>query len=309
MYPASSNVVELTAANFDKLVTQSNSIWVVEFFAPWCGHCQQLVPEYTKAGTALKGVVNVGAVNCDDHNSICGQFGVKGFPTIKIFASNKKSPVDFNGQRTAQGIVDAAMNEANKQVKAALNGGSGGGGGGSSGDSVSSKSNLDVRVMFPNYHLSFQAVIELTDENFDKLVLKSDDVWLVEFFAPWCGHCKNLAPHWEKAAKELKGKVKLGALDATVHQAKAAQYGIQGYPSIKFFAGGKKDKSSATDYDGGRTAADIVAWAQDKYVENVEAPEVVELISEEIAKAACEEKPLCVISVLPHILDCDAKCR
>lgn len=73
--------------------------------------------------------------------------------------------------------------------------------------------------------ISFQTkdskdVIELTDENFDKLVLNSEDLWLVEFYAPWCGHCKNLAPQWAAAATELKGKVKLGALDATVNTLK-----------------------------------------------------------------------------------------
>jgi thiol-disulfide isomerase/thioredoxin len=51
-------------------------------------------------------------------------------------------------------------------------------------------------------------VIELTDSNFDSLVLNSEDMWLVEFYAPWCGHCKNLAPHWAQAASELKGKVR-----------------------------------------------------------------------------------------------------
>lgn len=51
-------------------------------------------------------------------------------------------------------------------------------------------------------------VIELTDSNFDSLVLNSEDLWLVEFYAPWCGHCKNLAPHWAQAASELKGKVR-----------------------------------------------------------------------------------------------------
>jgi thiol-disulfide isomerase/thioredoxin len=62
------------------------------------------------------------------------------------------------------------------------------------------------------YFLLFQGdpkdVIELTDSNFDSLVLTSEDMWLVEFYAPWCGHCKNLAPHWAQAATELKGKVR-----------------------------------------------------------------------------------------------------
>lgn len=107
-----------------------------------------------------------------------GQFGVQGFPTIKIFGANKRSPTDYNGQRTAQGIVDAALAEVKSKVKVALNGGSSSGGGGEKKSSDSgSKGNKDD-------------VIELTDSNFDKLVLDSEDVWLVEFFAPWCGHCK-----------------------------------------------------------------------------------------------------------------------
>ena len=69
-------------------------------------------------------------------------------------------------------------------------------------------------------------VVELTDSNFDDLVMNGDDMWLVEFFAPWCGHCKSLAPHWADAATQLKGKVKLGALDATVHQNVAGRYGV-----------------------------------------------------------------------------------
>lgn len=54
LYDSSSDVVELTPSNFDKLVTNSDEIWIVEFFAPWCGHCKNLVPEYKKAAKALK---------------------------------------------------------------------------------------------------------------------------------------------------------------------------------------------------------------------------------------------------------------
>lgn len=287
-YSSSDNVVDLTPTNFDRLVVQDDAVWVVEFYAPWCGHCQSLVPEYKKVAKALKGVVKVGSVNADEHKSLGGQYGVSGFPTIKIFGANKRSPTAYNGQRTAKAIAEAALAEAKKMVQANLGGGSSGGGssGGSSDD-----------------------VIELTDDNFDKLVLQSDDVWMVEFFAPWCGHCKNLAPEWARAAKELKGKVKLGALDATVHQAKASEYEVRGFPTIKFFPGGKKSRRDAQDYDGGRTATDIVTWALDKHTDSIVPPELIEIIDESSFDAACEEKSLCVVSVLPHILDCNAKCR
>lgn len=58
-------------------------------------------------------------------------------------------------------------------------------------------------------------VVKLDKNNFKTLVLGSKDTWLVEFYAPWCGHCKSLAPEWEKAAKALEGFVKVGAVDMT----------------------------------------------------------------------------------------------
>lgn len=69
-------------------------------------------------------------------------------------------------------------------------------------------------------------VIELTSSNFNKLVIQSNDLWMVEFYAPWCGHCKNLAPEYKKAAKALKGFVKIGAVDLTVHKDVGNPYGI-----------------------------------------------------------------------------------
>ncbi|XP_012254956.1 protein disulfide-isomerase A6 homolog [Athalia rosae] len=288
LYPSSSDVVDLTPSNFDRLVLQSDHVWIVEFYAPWCGHCQQLVPEYGKAATALKGVIKVGAVNADEHKSLAGKYSVQGFPTIKVFGSDKNKPEDYNGARTAQAFVDAGINAAKQKIQAAL-----GGKKSSSGSKTGSSKD----------------VIELTDANFDKLVLGSEDMWLVEFYAPWCGHCKNLAPHWESAASELKGKVKLGALDATVHTLKASEYGVQGYPTVKFFAPGKKDSDSVGEYDGGRTSSDIVNWAIEKLAENIPAPEIVQILNERTLKDTCESRPLCVVSVLPHILDCQADCR
>lgn len=298
MYSSTDDVVELTPNNFNNLVINSDEVWLVEFYAPWCGHCQSLAPDWKKAATALKGVVKVGAVNADEHQSLGGQYGVKGFPTIKVFALDKKNPTDYQGARQAAGIVDAGLSAASTMAKQKLSGkkGSGGGGSGSGGSGGSGKKADPADV------------VELTDSNFKDLVINSDDIWLVEFFAPWCGHCKNLAPQWAQAATDLKGKVKLGALDATVHTVMANKYQVRGYPTIKYFPGGKKD-GEAQEYDGGRSASDIVSWALQKVAENVPPPDVYEVTSQSVLSDNCDDKQLCIVSILPDILDCQSECR
>ncbi|CAN8003670.1 unnamed protein product [Ixodes pacificus] len=286
LYGPHTEVVDLSSANFRNRVVDSDEVWIVEFFAPWCGHCQSFAPEYIKAAAALKGVVKVGAVDADKDKSLAGQYGVRGFPTVKIFGVNKNSPTDFNGARTAEGVASAGLQELKKVVDQRL---------GKKTSSGGSKGKSDV--------------VELDESNFEELVLDSEELWLVEFFAPWCGHCKNLAPHWEKAATELKGKVKLGAVDATVHQGLASKYGIKGFPTIKFFPGGKKDSSSAEEYNGGRTADDIVHWALEKAADAAPPPELHQVTKAKVLQDACENNQLCVVSVLPHIYDCQSECR
>lgn len=152
-------------------------------------------------------------------------------------------------------------------------------------------------------------MIELTDANFDKIVFNNKQGVMVEFFAPWCGHCKNLEPQWKSAASELKGKVLFGALDATVHQSKASQYNIRGFPTIKYFPPGSTSASDAVDYEGGRQASDLIAYANSRVAENLPPPELKQLVSQEVFTEACDGKQLCVITFFPQLLDCQSKCR
>lgn len=85
--------------------------------------------------------------------------------------------------------------------------------GGKSDDSSKSKKSNTKKDSGP---ATDKDVVVLTDSNFNDLVLASKDIWFVEFYAPWCGHCKKLEPEWNEAASRLKGTVKLGKVDATV---------------------------------------------------------------------------------------------
>ncbi|KAM7503692.1 hypothetical protein LguiB_002596 [Lonicera macranthoides] len=150
------------------------------------------------------------------------------------------------------------------------------------------------------------ASVELNSRNFDGLVLKSKELWIVEFFAPWCGHCKKLAPEWKKAASNLKGKVKLGHVDCDADKSLMSRFNVQGFPTIMVFGA---DKDSPFPYEGARSASAIESFALDQLETNVAPPEVTELTSPDVMEEKCGSAAICFVAFLPDILDSKAEGR
>jgi len=221
-----SDVLELTPDNFDKNVGGGEPAFV-EFFAPWCGHCKSLAPEYEKVATAFARLpVKVASVDADKYKDLGGRFGVSGFPTLKYFPAGSTEPEAYNGGRTAQDILSFINGKAgtNARIKEAPT-----------------------------------AVTVLTDSNFDSIVLDTNKNVLVEFYAPWCGHCKSLAPVYEKLATAFASEpdVVIAKLDATAEKKKGEEYGVSGYPTLKWFP---KDNKKGKDYDGGRDLGAFITY-------------------------------------------------
>ncbi|XP_075641916.1 putative protein disulfide-isomerase A6 [Castanea sativa] len=225
------DVVVLTEENFEKEVGQDRAA-LVEFYAPWCGHCKKLAPEYEKLGATFKKAksVLIAKVDCDDQKSLCSKYDVSGYPTLKWFPKGSLEPKKYEGPRTTEALAEFVNTEGGTNVKIAA---------------------------IPSN------VVVLTSDNFGEVVLDETKDVLVEFYAPWCGHCKNLAPTYEKVATafKLEEDVVIANLDADKYKDLGEKYGVSGFPTLKFFPKGNK---AGEEYEGGRDLEDFVAFINEK---------------------------------------------
>ncbi|KAJ2860631.1 hypothetical protein FB639_005609, partial [Coemansia asiatica] len=115
MYDRGSVVKQLSVSNFEKVVGKTSQPTFVKFYAPWCGHCKNLEPEYERAAKKARGLAKFYAVNCDEdrNRGLCAQFNVQGFPTLKVFTEKRikrgtRRSIDYQGERKTSSMVKFA---------------------------------------------------------------------------------------------------------------------------------------------------------------------------------------------------------
>lgn len=312
-YEEGSRVAALNQSNFKEEVLDSKQIWIVAFYATWCGHCRNMAPEYQNVARKLEGIVKVGAVDTDQEPELTSQYNIESFPTIMIFGDDKNAPGKYDGPKTEEAMVRKAKEMAHdpKTIGIADK---------TFADDPETEGKLpheetrsgDLEQSSKSTGLKHHDsdVIALTDETFNETVIKSKDPWLVEFYAPWCAVCQRLAPKWEKIATTLKGKVNVGSYDADAGEVIGQVYKITGFPTIRFFPQGGKFEEDILEYEMTDTPEqDIIPWVNDRLKESMAAPNISQLVNQETFDSACTNVQLCIITVLPNILDCPSKCR
>ena len=112
----SSTIVDLTAESYAQLVQDDKTSLFIKFYAPWCGHCRSLAPDWSALGDAVADVagVRVAAMDCTegDNQALCSEFGVEGFPTLKYVDAERRTIVDYEGARGLQDMMGFLTGDA-----------------------------------------------------------------------------------------------------------------------------------------------------------------------------------------------------
>ncbi|XP_015771898.1 PREDICTED: LOW QUALITY PROTEIN: protein disulfide-isomerase A5-like [Acropora digitifera] len=203
-----------TVKDFDKLTTKEKRPLMVMFYAPWCGFCKKLKPDFALAATELKPeAVSFELMLTPLKVPVREKYNITGFPTL-IYFENGEEKYRYQGKYDKDSIVDWMRNPT---------------------PSAPPRKEEDQWKDEPS------DVVHLSDSTFDDFVISNPSV-LVMFYAPWCGHCKAMKPAYTEAAQTMKEQQipgVLAAVDATKEQEIGKRYKIEGFPTVKYFKDGE----------------------------------------------------------------------
>ncbi|KAF9099651.1 hypothetical protein BGX29_007008 [Mortierella sp. GBA35] len=233
---ASAASKSLTAADFDSAIATGATF--VKFYSPDCVHSQKLAPTWEKLAVEHKDWERTvgfkfAEVDCVAQADVCEDSDVVSYPTLKLY--HKGSQVTkYSKSRTYEGLDDFVSAMASEYINVP--------------EGVKPEEVGEVRVN------ALGKVVNLNAESYAQRTRFGP--WLIEYYAPWCGHCQALAPVWEELAVHLKDKVNVAKIDCTVNEEICHKQMIPGYPTIKLHQFGEQ-----TEYEGFRSGPNFAEFA------------------------------------------------
>lgn len=238
---SASNVIVADDKNFKELVVDAGVPSLVEIYASWCGHCKKLAPIWEQLADSYavdpkkggKPKVQIVKIDGDINRKVSKNYGVTGFPTLKFFNTDG-SVEDVNVGRDFASLSEFVNKKSGAVAK--------------------------VAKKEPS------AIVQLTDDTFDKIVYDPKKTVIVAYTASWCGHCKSLKPEYAKVASVFRNddSVVVAEVDTTGEGTDGlkGRFNVKGYPTILVFPAVEdlEDLEEPEKYTGARKVEAIVAF-------------------------------------------------
>ncbi|OSD01995.1 thioredoxin-domain-containing protein [Trametes coccinea BRFM310] len=282
--PVESSETELLVLTPDNFAsTIAEGVWFIEHFSPYCGHCRRFAPTWKQLVEETEAKpdpgIHLAQVNCAVHGDLCNKNKVDGYPQMNLYRNGQLVEV-YRKARTIELLTEYLNQHAEPRnppapavtTTAAIE---------QPTPTAAEKDELAEEVK-PREDVNPRGLVLSLDESTFQANIDKGGVF-VKFFAPWCGHCKKLAPTWTQLAGQMKNKLNIAEVNCEEHNALCRQEGVTGYPML-FYYGGKGTK---TEYTGGRKLEQLKAFA-----EKVSGPGVQELKFGDLNDRAAEHSVL-----------------
>ena len=248
---------ELTPETFGSSINYG--LWFVEHYSPYCGHCKAFKPTWDQLVVESEKEipsVRLSTINCATHGGayqvsfllermfkfvldLCARNGIEGWPTMLMFDQGKIVG-QFKGARELDSLKEFIKLYVDEEPET------------STADTSSIKPpSVPSPVINPTGE-----ILSLNRDLFTTTLSKGPA--FIKFFAPWCGHCKNLAPIWEQLARHMKNKLTIAEVNCEDNTSLCKSLSIEGYPTLIFF----DSNGVRTEYRGGRKLDQLKAFAE-----------------------------------------------
>ncbi|XP_046833156.1 dnaJ homolog subfamily C member 10-like isoform X1 [Vespa crabro] len=191
------SVIQISAKNFHQYLNneKDKTLWVIDYFVGWCAPCQNLASEWTAVAKILRILpfVKIGSIDCELENALCRSQEIGSYPTIRLYPKERK--------------------HLNKAIKY-----------------DGSHNMLHILKWISKYFPT--KVYDLDPSSLRKKVFSGKNVWLVDFFAPWCDHCQTLDPHISISAQLFNNRVHFGRVNCNLYPTQCSQAGVKAYPTL-----------------------------------------------------------------------------
>ncbi|KAG6329791.1 hypothetical protein ID866_9299 [Astraeus odoratus] len=272
----------LTPEDFEQTIGEG--VWFIEYFSPYCPHCRHFAPTWTDVVDHFEKQADPGVrlaqVNCALNGDLCSAKGVTGYPQMNLYRDGEFVEM-FKGNREFQLLVDYLVEHAEPKPTPApepepvvgeeepvVE---------PTPEPIATPEPEPLHVQTPRVDFNPAGeVAMLNAQTFDRFL--ADGPVFVKFFAPWCGHCKKLAPTWAQLARHMQHKMNIAEVDCDQHKQLCASQGINGYPTLIFYAHGAK-----TEYGGSRKYDQLIAFteqASNPIMQTIDASQLEQVVSE-----------------------------